>query len=107
MQLRPEAFVIVFSSLTFASTVNIQASNTQTTVGSAVHFSASTDFPDGSTVRYRYRTRRAGGEFETVRDFGPQTDLDWTTIDREGNYQLEVTAQNLDTGETTVGLADV
>ncbi len=66
---------------------------------SSVHLSASTDFPDGSTVRYRYRARRTGGEFETIRDFGPQTDLDWTTIDREGNYQLEVTAQNLDTGE--------
>jgi hypothetical protein len=107
MQLRTEALLIVFSSVTFASTVNIQASNTQVTVGAPVHFSASTDFPDGSTVRYRYRARRAGGEFETIRDFGPQTDLDWTTIDRDGTYQIEVAAQNLDTGETTFALANI
>lgn len=113
MRTPTEALAIAFSTLSFASSfsfassVNLQASNQQTQLGSPVHLSASTDFPDGSTVRYRYRVRRAGGEFETIRDFGPQTDLDWTTIEREGNYQLEVTAQNMDTGESTVGLADV
>jgi hypothetical protein len=105
--MRAALAVIFFSSLGVASSVNLQVSNTQSTLGSPVHFSATTDFPDGSTVRYRYRARRAGGEFETIRDFGPQTDLDWTTIDRDGIYQLEVAAQNLDTGETTFGVANV
>jgi hypothetical protein len=51
--------------------------------------------------------RRAGGEFQTVQDFGPKSDLDWTTLGREGVYQIEVTAQDMVSGDTLVASSNI
>jgi arylsulfate sulfotransferase len=52
-------------------------------------------------VWYRYRTRPAGGEFQMVRDFSPVKELAWTAAEWEGGYEIEVTARNQATGETS------
>src|SRR5437868_6647699 len=85
-----------------AASVDLQSSTAQAPVGMTVHLSACTDLEDASTIRYRFRARSAGGEFHTVRDFGPENQLDWTTLDRDGNYQIEVTAQDMASGEIMV-----
>jgi len=54
----------------------------------------------GSTVWYRFRTRAEGGKYEMLRDFGPRDTLDWTVWDREGIYEMEVTAQDKGNGQT-------
>jgi arylsulfate sulfotransferase len=99
--------VLLSADIGLASSVNLQASSAEAPVGTAVHLSASTDVQDGSTIWYRYRVRRTGGEFHTVRDFGPQTDLDWTTLAREGTYEIEVTAQNKVSGETMIATSNI
>ena len=99
--------ILLSTRVGLASSVNVQSSTPQAPVGTSVHFSASTDLQNASTIRYRFRTRRAGGEFQTVRDFGPGSDLDWTTLDRDGTYQIEVTAQDMVSGATVVATSDV
>ena len=101
------AIVILNAHTALASSVNVQPSTLQAPVGTSVHFSASTDLQDASAVRYRFRVRRAGGEFQTIRDFGPASDLDWTTMDHEGSYQIEVTAQDMASGSTFVTTTNV
>src|SRR5690242_17763524 len=58
------------------------------------------------TLWYRYRTRRVaidvrrGGElFHMIRDFGPEANLDWTNIDHEGLFEMELAVRNITTGE--------
>jgi hypothetical protein len=40
-----------------------------------------------------------------VIDYGPKSSFDWSTIAREGSYEIEVTAQNTSTGQTAVATA--
>jgi arylsulfate sulfotransferase len=51
---------------------------------------------------YRYRIQAPGGDFRTVVDYGPKASLTWTTIDQEGNYQIEAAVMNTATGEVSV-----
>jgi hypothetical protein len=78
-------------------------------LGKLVHFTATVDAADPSAIRYRFRVREGavgGGRghmdapYRTLVDFGPNAALDWTTIDREGPLDVEVTARNPATGET-------
>lgn len=50
------------------------------------------------TAWYRFRVRTIGGDYRTIRDYGPPASLDWAA-DREGAYELEVSAKNPVTGE--------
>jgi hypothetical protein len=52
------------------------------------------------TVWYRFRVHPPGGDFHVVKDFGPDNSLDWTSIRREGGYQMEVAARSIGTGNT-------
>jgi hypothetical protein len=54
------------------------------------------------TLWYRFRAREITGPYQTIRDFGPLSNLNWTTIDHEGFYEIEVTARNVDTGEIAI-----
>lgn len=48
---------------------------------------------------YRFRVRRAGGQFQIIRDYGPVSTLDWTASKHEGVYDIEVSVRDLDSGE--------
>ena len=45
---------------------------------------------------YRFRVRPSGGRFRTVRDYGPASTLEWTSLD-EGSYEVEASVQDRDT----------
>jgi hypothetical protein len=49
---------------------------------------------NGGTPTYRSRGRLAGGDFHTIVDYGPNSSLNWTTIQREGTYEIEVSAMS-------------
>ena len=77
-------------------------------LGAIVTFTATVTAPDAGTLSYRFRTRYTGIEtrhhsltldFRTVVDFGPNSTLDWTTIEREGTYEIEASVKNSATGE--------
>jgi arylsulfate sulfotransferase len=51
------------------------------------------------SVRYRFRVKPPGGDFQMIRDYGPLSSLDWTATDHEGVYQVELSARSVDTGE--------
>ncbi len=70
-------------------------------VGTVVHFSAQTAGDPGGNIWYRYRVREAGGTYQTIRDYGPLTDLNWIAADHEGSFEVEVSARSLDTGDIT------
>jgi hypothetical protein len=77
-------------------------------LGKLIRFTATAVAPDPGTLSYRFRTRWAGERtgrrqielpLRTVVDFGPDTTFDWTTIDREGPYEIEASVKNNATGE--------
>jgi len=70
-------------------------------VGTKVTLVAEASGASAENVRYRFRRRDDGGEFTMVRDFGPTFDFDWTKADYEGRVDVEVSARNLSTGETS------
>ena len=74
-------------------------------VGTIVTWTPSVTGAGPGTFWYRYRTRPAGGTFHVARDFGPQYLFDWTASEHEGNYEIEVTVRDLNTGDTAAGTA--
>ena len=49
---------------------------------------------------YRFRINRVGAEPRIVRDFGPSNSFDWTATDYDGQFQIEVSVHNRDTGDS-------
>ena len=50
-------------------------------------------------IRYRFRVRHLGADFQMIRDYGPVASLGWAAM-RDGAYQFEVSAKNHDSGVT-------
>ena len=71
-------------------------------LGTPITWTAATSGADGGALLYRFRVRAPSGDFRTVVDYGPKASLTWTTIDQAGNYQVEVSVVNSDTGEESV-----
>ena len=71
-------------------------------VGTVVTWWAGVADSGAAKLWYRYRARRIGSDFQLIRDYGPESALDWTASDREGRYEVEASVRNLDTGETGV-----
>ena len=69
-------------------------------VGTKVTWTASAGDTGTAPVWYRFRSRALGEPYRTIRDFGPEPALDWTASKTEGLYEVEVSARNLETGET-------
>ena len=106
----PRQLLLLFSIATAsAATVTLAPSiPSPAPLGTVVTFSATTIADEGATYAYRFRTRRVFPRtsrravepgYRTVVDFGPKTSLDWTTIDGEGPYEVEVSARNNMTGD--------
>lgn len=78
-------------------------------LGTVVTWTA-TAFGQSTNIWYRFRMRPAESfgsrrrtpapAFQTIRDFGPESTLDWTVADHEGLYHIAVTARDNSTGET-------
>ncbi|HLK50082.1 MAG TPA: aryl-sulfate sulfotransferase [Bryobacteraceae bacterium] len=99
-------------------------------LGAPVTWIASVSNPNPGTLWYRFRAGKAASQntdlaatpisrgflparssgqslrprrppqLRTVVDYGPKSSFTWSTIDGEGIYQIDVTVQNQDTGET-------
>ncbi|MCX6592888.1 MAG: aryl-sulfate sulfotransferase [Acidobacteria bacterium] len=69
-------------------------------VGTLVTWTASAE-PGSSPAYYRFRHRTPGGEFRTIRDFGPGDSIDWMMPDAEGYAEMEVARMDLASGEIT------
>ena len=61
---------------------------------------------DSGTVRYRFRAQQQGAAYRMIRDYGPLSSLEWAA-DREGVYVVEVSAKNIETGETVIATQTV
>lgn len=68
-------------------------------VGTIVTWNAGVPDASQGTLWYRFRARGAGTDFRMIRDYGPISSLDWTASDHEGDYEVEVSVRNIDTGE--------
>lgn len=76
-------------------------------LGTMVSWAASASGDGSERVWYRFRVRERGGRFDTVRDFGPGSTLDWTASDHEGTYEVELTARDLDGGRIAITTSTV
>jgi arylsulfate sulfotransferase len=65
-----------------------------------VTWTATASAANPGTLAYRFRIRHLGADFKTVVDFGPKSSLEWTTIEREGVYEIEIATMNTTSGET-------
>ena len=93
----------------WAMSVSVTTSvNSPAPLGTLVTFTATATAPDSTTLLYRFRTRHFGApvrnrvvapEFRTVVDYGPKSTLEWTTIQREGTYEIEASVKDNATGE--------
>jgi arylsulfate sulfotransferase len=69
-------------------------------LGTVVTWTATVSGAKPGTLWYRFRARFSGTDYRTVVDYGPNSTLDWSSIDREGSYQIEVLVKNQNTGDT-------
>ncbi len=106
---------LTLSVLTLCSvaSVNLAAMSTSLTasvqspapLGTVITWSAMVSDADAGTLWYRFRVRTMSGAFHTLRDYGPKSSLDWTTIQQEGAYEMEVSVKNnADSDEATASL---
>jgi arylsulfate sulfotransferase len=87
-------------------TVSLDSSaGTYVPIGSVATWNATVSGTDSGSLSYRFRVRRNGGNFSTVVDYGPKPALDWTAIDGEGLYEIEVSVKNSATGEVVQNVA--
>jgi arylsulfate sulfotransferase len=68
-------------------------------LGVPVTWTASVSGANPGTLVYRFRVLHLGRGSHTLVDYGPKSSLTWTTIDEEGAYPMEVSVQNINTGD--------
>jgi arylsulfate sulfotransferase len=81
------------------------AEGTIVPLGASITWSADVDGSDAGVLWYRYRVTGPDGAQHLIRDFGPDPELSWTTIETEGAYEMELTVRYLDSGEFDVSTA--
>jgi len=69
-------------------------------MGTVVTWQATVSGASSGTMWYRFRSRRSGTAYQIIRDYGPNTTLDWTPADHDGFYEVEVSVINKSNGET-------
>lgn len=75
-------------------------------VGTPIIWTATARGFPGGAVTFRYRVRQPDeASFRTVRDFSPNPALEWVPL-QEGTYQVEVTARDDTTGDSTSAAAN-
>jgi arylsulfate sulfotransferase len=91
-----------------AAPVTLASSRASAPLGTLVTFTASVGGAAAEEYSYRFRVHRpialttrhlSGIGTRTIVDYGPKASLDWTTIESEGRYEVEVSARSNNTGE--------
>ncbi len=84
-------------------------------LGTPITWTASVSGAASGTLWYRFRTRFSGLKsvrpepefgYRTVVDYGPNSSFTWSTIAREGSYQIELSVENNATGETAAAVQE-
>jgi arylsulfate sulfotransferase len=70
-------------------------------VGTIVTWTPTVSGAASGTLWYRFRVQPPDATFQMIRDYGPNSSLDWTASEHEGIYQIEVSVRNLKTGDST------
>lgn len=68
-------------------------------LGTPIKWTASVQGASQGTLTYRFRVYHEGRDYRTIIDYGPKSSLNWTTIEEEGTYLMEVSVKNINTGE--------
>ena len=74
-------------------------------VGTVVTWAATVSDSDPGKLWYRFSAHESGQDSRVIKDYGPDTTLDWTASNHEGLYVVEVSVRNTDTGETATDVA--
>jgi hypothetical protein len=88
----------VASAMTVTLTPSLPA---PASVGTTVTWTANVTGVTSGTIWYRFRARLFGQSYQVIQDFGPQATLDWTETNHEGWFEMEASAKNVATGQTT------
>ena len=99
VQLRAKA---VIAGKTATSVPIVSGQGISVPLGTAIIWAADINNSNGGAVWYRFRVTGPDGVQRMIRDFGPNPELSWTSIDAEGAYEMEVTARKLGSAEVTV-----
>ena len=85
------------------------APSTASTVplGTLIHWSTSVNDTGAGPVWYRFRSRQVNGLLHMIVDYGPNDSLDWTEMNAEGSYQVELSVRDTSTGETATTTATI
>jgi hypothetical protein len=83
----------------FAIDVQLTSSNASPSpVGTVVTWTAQASSTD--PLWYRFRIREAGqADFRMLRDFGPNPELVWAPVEHEGQFEIEASVRNVESGE--------
>lgn len=106
-------FLSLIVNLQAALSVKLTSSvSSPAPLGAVVKWTANAVDTGSGTVWYRFRAGERGviiahrgvakldTAFQVIVDYGPNNSLSWTEMDHEGAYQMEVSVEDLSTGES-------
>jgi hypothetical protein len=68
-------------------------------IGTVVNWTANATDINAGALWYRFSAGSMNGNMQVVKDFSPSNKLDWTTIDSDGLFTIQVDVLNQATGE--------
>src|SRR6266705_5052334 len=63
-------------------------------LGTVIRWRANSNDINAGSLLYRFSAGPAGGSLQVVKDFSSSNELDWTTIDSEGLYVIQLDVLN-------------
>ncbi len=99
------AFISIFvAPVVFAMTVSVTAGpRTPIMVGDTVEITATIADAAPGNIVYRLSVSQLGGPFQVAVDYNHYNAFNWAPTAAEGTYVFQVTAENVETGETCTG----
>src|SRR5690348_5538175 len=96
--------LLVSASAGWPMSVTLESSlQNSSQIGTEVNLYASVSDISHGPIWYRFRIRPTGAaKFRMVWDYSPARSINWVPTQKEGSYEIEVSARNLSTGETDV-----
>ncbi len=86
-------FLLVFAAPVFGQVSLRTSLPSPQPVGTPVNWIADAAGSAGSGLWYRFRVREPGGEFRMIRDFAPDPEIEWTSAETDGSFEMEVAAK--------------
>jgi arylsulfate sulfotransferase len=95
--LLPAAGTPLLAQMTVSLSPSVQS---PAQLGVPVTWTATVSGASPGTLMYRFQAGQNGRDFRTLVDYGPNSSLVWTTIAEEGEYEMDVSVENITTGQT-------